>query len=84
MKKALPLLDLPKEFIYHGVEREIFVIPLAANTQKFLCGEEQSLAYFDCTEDELCSWFKDRWLLPRSANNHSYLNYDSSDYRLWK
>lgn len=84
VKKALPLLDLPKEFIYHGVEREIFVIPLAANTQKFLCGEEQSLAYFDCTEDELCSWFKDRWLLPRSANNHSYLNYDSSDYRLWK
>ena len=32
VKKSLPKLGLSSEWLYHGVEREIFVIPLAENT----------------------------------------------------
>lgn len=84
VKKTLPLLNLPKEFIYHGVEREIFVIPVAKNAQEFLCGDDKELRYFGWSEENLFEWFKDRWLLPRAVRDSSYLNYDSSDYRLWK
>ena len=84
MKKTLPLLNLPKELIYHGVKREIFVIPMAKNTQKFLCGSDKELSYYGWSEENLFEWFKDRWLLPRAVRDSSYLNYDSSDYRLWK
>ena len=84
VKKTLPLLNLPKEFIYHGIEREIFVIPLAKNAQEFLCGGDKELQYFGWSEENLFEWFKDRWLLPRAVRDSSYLNYDSSGYRLWK
>lgn len=83
VRKALPLLDLPSEFVYHGVQREIFVAPLARNTEAFLRGEQQRLQPIKRTAEELFAWFRERWLLPRAARDSRYRDFEAESYRLW-
>jgi len=83
LRKALPLLGLSRELVYHGVQREIFVAPLAPNSAAFLRGEHQRLRPHGRTADELFQWFRDRWLLPRAARDDRYRAFDPESYRLW-
>ena len=84
VRKALPLLGLSSELSYHGIKREIFVAPLAGNTQEFLRGDHQRLQHHGRTADELFEWFRDRWLLPRAARDERYRAFDPEGYRLWR
>ena len=83
VRKTLPLLGLSKQLFYHGIEREIFVAPLAGNSQSFLRGEHDDLNPFGRSSDKLFEWFRDRWLLPRSRRDESYRTFNREDYRLW-
>lgn len=82
--KALPLLGLSRDFVYHGVPREIFVVPLAENSREFLRGEHQLLRSYTRPADELAAWFRERWLLPRASRDQRYLTFDHEEYRIWK
>lgn len=84
LRKALPLLDLSRELVYHGVQREIFVAPLARNATAFLRGEHQRLMGYNRSADELFAWFRERWLMPRAARNTAYHTFDPESYRLWR
>lgn len=84
IRKALPLLGLPRELVYHGVKREIFIAPLAQNSARFLCGEQRRLRSYNRTADELFRWFRERWLLPRVGRDERYRNFEHESYRLWK
>ena len=83
VKKCLPLLGLSSEWLYHGVEREVFMIPLAKNTQQFLRGEHQRLHWFHQSASDLFSYFRSRWLLPRSARDKRYLSWSRDEWLLW-
>lgn len=83
LRKALPLLGLSRELVYHGVRREIFVAPLASNAADFLRGEHRHLSLYGRTAEELFQWFRDRWLLPRAARDDRYRTFDPERYRLW-
>lgn len=83
VRKTLPLLGLSSELSYHGVEREIFVAPLAANTQAFLRGDHQRLRHHNRTVNDIFEWFRDRWLLPRAARDRRYQAFEPEEYRLW-
>lgn len=84
LRKVLPLLGLSRELVYHGVQREIFAAPLAYNATAFLRGENQRLKRYDRTADELFAWFRERWLLPRTARDDRYRAFDPETYRLWR
>ena len=83
VKKCLPKLGLSSEWLYHGVKREVFVIPLAENTRQVLCGEESEPAWYDQSVGELFEWFRDRWLLRRAKWDERYLAFDRDSYRIW-
>ena len=83
VKKCLPKLGLPGEWLYHGVKREVFVIPLAENTRQVLRGQESDPAWYDQSVDELFEWFRDRWLLPRAKWDQRYLAFERESYRVW-
>ena len=83
VKKCLPKLGLTSEWLYHGVKREVFVIPLAENTRQVLRGEESDPAWYDQSVDELFEWFRDRWLLPRAERDQRYLAFERESYRIW-
>jgi hypothetical protein len=83
VRKALPLLGLSRDLVYHGVQREIFVAPLARNTKAFLRGEHRRLRLFKRTTEELFAWFRKRWLLPRAVRDSRYQDFEAESYRLW-
>lgn len=83
IRKCLTEIGLSTDWMYHGVRREIFVVPLAQNTREFLRGEHSKLHWFDYPASELFSWFRKRWLLPRSERDQRYLEFKPSDYRIW-
>lgn len=83
VRKTLPLLGLSSDLLYHRIEREVFVAPLARNTEAFLRGDHQSLHCRRRTVDDLFGWFRDRWLLPRAVRDDRYLCFDPMTYRIW-
>lgn len=83
LRKVLPLIGLSRELVYHGVQREIFVAPLARNTTAFLRGEKERLMWYGRSADDLFTWFRERWFLPRAARDDRYRAFDPETYRLW-
>ena len=83
IRKALWKLGLPDTLIYHGVRRQVYLTPLAHNTQAFLRGDEEQLDYYFQDADSLFQYFKSRWLLPRAGRTQTYLEFDPASYLLW-
>lgn len=84
IKKCLPAIGLSGEWLYHGIQREIFVIPLARNTREFLRGEHSRVMWYRYSEAQIFEYFKNRWLLPRSQRDHGFTNWRPEEWRLWR
>lgn len=84
VRKVLKDLRLPFTYNYHGVQREVFVAPLAMNTSRFLCGEEADLEYYQQSAAMLFERFRNRWLLPRVERYpERHRTFQPEDYLLW-
>jgi len=83
VRKVLPILGLPHELIYHQVKREIFVVPLAKNTRRFLRGEHDRVHWYHMSTQEIFEYFKERWLIRRAGRDSSYREFKPSSYALW-
>lgn len=66
IRKALSLLGFPQELLKHGIQREVFAAPIMKNYQQFLLGDQKKPRYFDRELRMLSSFFKERWMIPRS------------------
>jgi len=83
VRKCLSALGLSSEWIYHGIEREVFVVPLARNTREFLLGEHARLLWYQQSEAEIFEYFRDRWMLPRAMWDARYRMFNPDNFRLW-
>lgn len=81
--KALQLLGLPRDWIYHGIAREVFVVPLAENTKAFLRGENDVPRFYDMPFASLAEFWKTRWALPRARRDMRYRQFERESWRLW-
>lgn len=61
------------EVLKHGIEREIYGIPLAKNWNAILRGEEQLVNSHCLSTDDIAAFCRDRWLVPRSLRDPTYL-----------
>lgn len=84
VRAVLPKLGLSRELVYHGVRREVFVVPLADNAPAFLRGETDDVEPLRMSAAELFGWFRERWLLPRASRDQSYRDFDHRTLRLWE
>lgn len=84
VRKCLGELGKSLGLMNHGVRREIFVAPLAQNAREFLCGREKRPQYFDLPARQLFNSFKERWLIPRSQRDLSYLSFRRMEWLLWR
>jgi hypothetical protein len=82
VRRVLSELGLSQDLLYHGVEREVFVAPLAANTRQFLQGKQEQLERGGACAKELFAYFRTRWLLPRAQRTVSYREFDPASLRL--
>lgn len=83
IRKVLAKLALPDTLIYHGVQRQVYLVPLARNAQAFLRGDDEELDYYCQDADSLFEYFKSRWLLPRAKRTQAYREFDPESYLLW-
>jgi hypothetical protein len=83
IKKCLSAIGLSSKLLYHGIQREIFLAPLASNATQFLRGEVNSPQFFDWPAEELSRKFIDRWLLPRAERVPQYRSFYREAYRIW-
>jgi hypothetical protein len=83
VRKALGHLGLSNRWLYHGIRREVYAIPLAHNTRAFLRGDHVRLRWRNLSADALFNYFRERWLIPRSLRNISYRDFDPSTLLLW-
>jgi hypothetical protein len=75
IRQAMNRLGVYGEPLKHGIQREVFVAPLAKNYQEYLRGDHRVPRYFDRPMSDVASYFTERWLLPRSQR--------ISDWKLW-
>lgn len=83
VKKCLADLGLSQDWLYHGIRREVFVVPLAHNAREFLQGKDSQLCWLDLPAEDLFRWFRERWLLPRGQRDQRYLDFDPDTWRIW-
>ena len=83
IKKCLPELGLSDTWLYHGIRREVFAVPLAHNTREFLRGQHVRLAWHHDGEQEIFRYFRDRWMLPRSKWDRRFASWCRDDWSLW-
>lgn len=83
VRKCLASLGMPSCYLTNLVQREIFVVPLALNSQKFLRGEDSNLNFFEQPAEDLFQWFRERWLLPRAQRDRRFVEFDPTTLALW-
>ena len=62
----------------HGIEREVYAIPLATNWQKILQGQHSKVKSCVVSAAEISEFCLQRWLVPRADRDNSYTNFDRS------
>jgi hypothetical protein len=83
IKKCLPALGLSSDWVYHGIKREVFVIPLAHNSQEFLRGGHFRLRWYHQSETEMFEYFRDRWMLPRASWDKRFRSWSTDEWVIW-
>ena len=80
---CLKLLGLPVQWMYHGIRRQMFAMPMAHNTLDFLNDRADKLDYVDRPMSDVVDWWKERWLLKRVAWDKRWQDVDGRSIRLW-
>lgn len=83
IRKCLPAVGLSRDWLYHGIEREVFVIPLARNTREFLQGKHTRLQWYRQSEGQMFEYFRDRWMLPRASWDKRFASWSKDEWGIW-
>src|SRR5207249_7945395 len=83
IRTGMQELDIDyKKYGKHGVRRGFYVAPLARNFKEFLRGESKRPIFYRQSTKELFSFFKTRYLIPRSERNQEWRAFDHQALRL--
>ena len=63
------------EILKHGIQREVYAMPIAVNSREFLVGKDKSLVFNHMSVEEISDLAKARWVVPRSERNREYLGF---------
>lgn len=84
VRKVLSDIGLSPDWQYHGIQRQVFLVPTARNSGKFLRGEAEHLRYWKRPCTALFHHFYERWLTPRLRRYDGYRDFDRASYALWQ
>jgi hypothetical protein len=83
LQRALEALDLPsRQLRVHGIQRQVFVAPLARNAKEFLCGADKRLDWQCLAPRELALYWRERWAVSR-VEREGLPEFDPESWRLW-
>jgi hypothetical protein len=76
---ALHELDLDPLLLRHGIERQVFALPLASNFREFLTGREATANVRALSAETISREAVRRWVEPRALRFPDYLKFDSRE-----
>ena len=62
----------PDKVLRHGIRREVYVMPIAANAREFLVGDDDRLVFDHMSVEDISGLAKARWIVPRSERRPEY------------
>lgn len=62
----------------HGVEREVYLVPLAVNWKEILSGEQKNIRTLTRPVAEIAAYCKARWIIPRAERDASFREFAAS------
>ena len=72
-REALKSLGLDADDIMrHGIEREVYAMPIAQNAREFLAGEDAEPRFHHRTAAEISALARSRWVVPRSERDAGF------------
>jgi hypothetical protein len=85
IQRAMRLLSLdPNRMRVHGVRREVFLSEMANNSIEWLKNQESELDWRTLDQDDISSWWLQRWATPRAASATEWRNFDRSTWALYR
>ena len=60
----------------HGIEREVYAIPLAGNWQEVLLGRHKNVRSLTTSAAEIADFCVNRWIIPRASRDNRYKSFD--------
>ena len=83
VRKCLAALGLSGDWLYHGIEREVFVVPLARNSRQFLQGQHTRPLWYGLSQAEIFEYFRERWMYPRVAWDKRFQSWSKDEWAIW-
>ncbi|HEX2027457.1 MAG TPA: Druantia anti-phage system protein DruA [Nitriliruptorales bacterium] len=82
IRSALEKLGLSGGLLRHGIRREVYLAPLGVSWRAFLRGETDNFQPFDFPLEEMASFFRERWAVPRAERRPKFRQWDRDNIRL--
>lgn len=84
VRKTLIELGLSGDWLYHGLEREVFAVSMAQNSRQVLNGQASRAQWHHTSVSVLGEWYRQRWMVPRAQSRPEYKAFDPAGLRIWR
>jgi len=75
VRQALTEVGLDPELLHHGIEREVFGVPLVENWRDYLCGETNDIDVDRPSVLDIAQAAKERWIVDRAERCPDYVEW---------
>jgi hypothetical protein len=75
IRAGLQRLGLDEELLRHGIQREVYAMPLAADFRDFLCGRIDEPSLNRPPASEIAAAVLDRWVIPRARRQPQFVEF---------
>jgi hypothetical protein len=79
IRVGLEQLGLDPDVLRHGIAREVFAMPIAANAREYLRGDELTAAIDRPSAASIAEAARARWVIPRAERNQEYREFARED-----
>lgn len=80
LRAGLQLLELDADHtLKHGIQREVYVMPIANNTREYLAGIDSEATFDQKSVEEISDLAVKRWVVPRAKRDRSYQDFLNAD-----
>lgn len=81
LRAGLEFLELNADHtLKHGIQREVYVMPLACNAKEYLAGIESVVAFDQRNVEEISNLAIKRWVVPRAKRDPSFREFQRRDF----
>jgi len=81
VRQALTEVGLDPELLNHGIEREVFGVPLVDNWRAYLCGETNDIDVDRPSVSDIAQAAKERWIVDRADRCPDYVEWTRAEIR---